>query len=802
MNNKKIYIYIATALSAVLIIIGVIFFTGRNTEVPDGVTRYEWLEMLGERFGINEYTGETPYFSDVNSENPHFAYIQAAVEHNVLNVSSDFEGDKYASGQFIIVTAMKTLCEGKVRIYLHTNDAITDDNYIELGIEHGLIEKKDLKKGFSQEKCELVLETLYSLYFSEFWQDDYSNVVYQDGVTELSSTDILQCDTDGFKIAVTDSVLNSCEIGDVIVFEQKNTKLKLAREISAIGTDGTLSLKTVELSKVVDSLTVSDITELTFDDIINYYEPNKSTEAINNPTYRQKDAHMINAAILSGEVDSKGYKLSLSTQKKNGEKYLEIRITDNDTGEFYPLPIEEKINPDDEYSAEIDIDKMYIGGQIDFSWGRLRYAEAAVDAHATFSGNIKTEKEKKIRLFKTPVPLGNGVVSADIQIFIVLSVDGSISFSAELPVEVSVSYDENCGVRNFEHHIFVEKPNLEVNCSASAMLRTEPTLILFGCLDAIDVEADIGISASAQTLMHPNLQECADISAGFPVLTVSVCCDEDADTAVGKLDLSKEWEILTSENAPIQFGIHFELLPNGKMQFVDECTYKEETQENFIADNTQLSLEFSAYAQPVWLLINSPFEDMGEYYAVDGSLQLAYSVFCNDFDKLQIGDHFTISDREFVLREKLDKEEFPAGLYSIYCLNDGNLYYIQTKVSFDFGSSSGDEYYPICCSIPDYDFITESMEFLLDDLYTGNIKIAKDTRITSLMEISESVYTAKECFEEHILIDDWLDITTLTYVLDNGDEGYAYGEMAPPLFCYAILNKNGEVETIIYNSFV
>ena len=207
MKNNKKYIFIVLGICLIILIGGIIFFLKRNSASDENtITRYEWIEMLTNQMGIQGYTTDTP----------------------------DFDGAEPATGQFIALTAMKTIGESKFRISFGIEEPITDDTYMEFALEHGLVEKEKLKKGFTREECEQVLETLKNLYFSEFWKDDYSNVAYQDGVMELSSVNVLQSNMDGSEILVSDDVLKFCEVGNVIVFEQKNTNLKLARKITGI----------------------------------------------------------------------------------------------------------------------------------------------------------------------------------------------------------------------------------------------------------------------------------------------------------------------------------------------------------------------------------------------------------------------------------------------------------------------------------------------------------------------------------------------------------------------------------------
>lgn len=601
MNKKRISaIWGIFAIAVVLAVVIVVYRNNLNTSddkyiassKEGDVTRYEWMKMLCEQEGLKEYKEKVPYFSDVEQNNPYFIYIQSAVEWEVLDdESAEFDGDDTASGRFIVLTAMKTLGESKLENFLDMEKSLTEDDYIALAIENGVIEEKQLSEGFSAEACEQVLETLMRLRFGEFWKDDFTEVVYRDGVVELPAEDVRQKDADHLEIVVGENVAASLEPGVIVVFEKENTKCKIAGKVTGIEENGVLQLASVELDEVVESLVVSDITEMTFDNIVDYYGLKENREETNNLTYQQTVMDVSKIAVFSAGVSSKGYKLSLYTEEKEGEKSLKIQITDNGTGVSYVLPISEKIKQEDEYAAEINIDRMYIGGQVSYSaWNGLEYAEAAVDVSAALKGMVSLKEEKKILLCKAPVPLGNGVIGADVQIYLVLSIEGGISFEVKLPVELSVSYEKDKGLRNFKHHISAEDPMIKANCSADVTLRIEPTLIVLGCLTVMDMEADTGVTAGAEMIERPNEQICMDVSAAFPIITLSVCGDDDMDTVIGDMGLSAEWKIIEEEDAPFQIGLHYEIFPDRTGQFVEQCTYEklkergEKTKENIRED--------------------------------------------------------------------------------------------------------------------------------------------------------------------------------------------------------------------------
>lgn len=822
MKNKKILIPIISSVCAVLLLIGIICAIKGNSnesEKAEGdentITRYEWLQMLGEECGIKEYTNETPYFTDVDSDNAFFSYVQAAVEWKVIEASSSFKGEKAANGKFVALTAMKTIGESKLKLCLDIGEELTDDVYLELAEEYGLVTKEELKKGFSKEECELLLENLKGLHFGEFWKDDYSEVTYKENVKELTQDAVLSSDQDGTVIEIPKEQMDSYKVGDIIVFEEKTTKIKLARKITRINEDGTVFLNPAKLEEVVDSLVVSDVTEVTFQDIMDYYGLEESADTASGLENQNSQATVMETAFFSKEIVSKGYKITLATEGEDEKRHLKIKITNNETGIINTLPIEPYgVETDVDYSGEINIDKICVGGQASYTaMDGLQYAEAAVDAHAIIKAEVKGEIEKKILLFKTPVALGNGLIGAKIEFYLVISTEGNISVEAEIPMEADVSYEKGMGLKNHECEFSFEEPTVLLDCEASAKFRIEPILTALGCMDIMDMEIDVGVGAEMSETFHENGQVCSDANISFPLFSVTVGEDDDADTLIGTLGLSGEWEIYTSDNAPIKKDLHHEKLPDGTGQFVDECTYGK-------AQDTDL-LRLGTYELPVNLILKSPFEDAGDHYVVKGELSVGWFVIWSDFDSLKEGEHFTTFDKEFVRGSMVQTEEFPQGLYEVYCLDDGETYYVPTNTTYDFGSRFGADYYAICdSSILDY--YVYGFGFMSSDLGESEFVIPKDAYITSTMEIidydrwiateyedaktpfendeyarlsNRIGHTAEECYENHILIDDFVDITSgLTAYGDTSlDEYY--------IVCYVIFDESGTIDTLIFDSF-
>lgn len=162
-----------------------------HKENKDGTTRYEWIEMLTEQFGMNEPGSENPYFNDVDVDSPYFDCVQSAYEWELLEEGSSFHGEKTADGEFVALTAMRAIGRYKVQIYLGLSDEPSDKDYLDLAVEKGLIRKEQLDKGISKEESIAVLERASNLKLSQLWKDDVCDLQYRDDVIEIAEADTI-----------------------------------------------------------------------------------------------------------------------------------------------------------------------------------------------------------------------------------------------------------------------------------------------------------------------------------------------------------------------------------------------------------------------------------------------------------------------------------------------------------------------------------------------------------------------------------------------------------------------------------
>ncbi len=156
-NDNKRLIIILAIVAAVAIIFSIIVTILLLNRGKDGISRFDWIDELCEIADINGFETDEPFYDDVDRDDNLFMVIQAAVEADVIPITDKFKGDKHVTGEFAVVTALRAVDEYK-RTRLYDVEDKSDDDYLEYALENGLIEKAELNKELSEERCNEILE--------------------------------------------------------------------------------------------------------------------------------------------------------------------------------------------------------------------------------------------------------------------------------------------------------------------------------------------------------------------------------------------------------------------------------------------------------------------------------------------------------------------------------------------------------------------------------------------------------------------------------------------------------------------
>ncbi len=660
MNKKKIVIIVSViltiAIGTVLIVCNIADgkkkTKGENIVVHNECvfTRYEWMKLLCEKVGVTEYENNTPYFDDISKENDYFKYIQAAVEWDILKDDEKFQGDCCVNGKFIAITTLKSISKEKMRIYLESDENITEEKCVEIALKVGLITTEELDKCFSNAEAKSVIKRFEEMYFTTFWKDNYEKIEFTDNVKEIPLEEIIVKNSAYTEIVVSEQLLKDLKREQIIILDNSNFGVKCARKIKDINEDGTVILsEDVAIEDAFESVLISDKSDIGFSDIANY----------NNADIKKRSSYIMPRSKSS--TLSEGFKISLSIGEDGA---LGIEFRDNNTGDTFEILSDIEVDAESECNLELNVGRITYAAMFDYDiLTGVKYVDINVDANAEISGLFKGfDEETKIVLYRTTAPIGSGYVGVDFEIAMVISAEGSISFTAQMPMKATLSYEKGKGSRGFDVDVSPKTPTIQGDCKARADLRIEPTLVVLMLIDVLDVQIDMGIEANASVTLHPNSQICTDVKIAYPVFSLSICGDDDIDTLLGLLGFSAEWDFITAENAPIKIGLHYESFSEQEPQFVESCTYDSDKQEEATKEESNKPKEFG------WEIKNDTLYIWGDCAIPDYSILQKHYIPWNEkvFSKVVIYDGITrIGDFAFIDCEWLVSIVIPESVQSI-----------------------------------------------------------------------------------------------------------------------------------------
>lgn len=674
----------------------------------DDITCYDWLKKLCNKMGVE-------------AEN----YRKAAKENGYITDSDEFSDDDIASGGFMALTSMRAMGEGKMQIYLGTDDAISDNTNIELAINNNLIAEDSLDRGFSDQEADGILDKFDDLYYGEFWPEDIENVSYKENISQLQFFDIKDYKEDENIIYIDESAAKNLKKGDTFVFDYMGEKI--AKKIVENMGNGTFSLEDPEIDEVFNTLIVSDSASIGIDDIISYYGLDNVKVSAGKPV-------TMLTADVSGNIHSKGFAIEAAV---NDDNELEVTLTDNDTEAEYELPIKQKLNKKCEnFSIKWDVNNINVGAQVKYTLkSGLKYASVGVDIDSEISGEIGVEGDFSdgILLCQTPALIGSNLVAVNVALYIVPAVDGSVNLKVEVPYYAGVSYEKGKGVNGTMGLRSSMQTSIEAEGTMGLYFRTAPMLVTMRSIPLLDAELDIGAEAEATRTGRPNGQICSDVNVKCPVFIIVVGDEsvkyKNKKSLLCTMDISKSCEFTSFARSK---SLHYERLADGTKQFVEECTYNEQPEDDKPKES-EASTEAPTQEQPTQEQPTHEQVTQGTDVKESGSLH-TYKTRMAEYFPEQTTFYFDYPDNWTVI-----KEEVISGGGEIVRLQNENgaeLYY----EAWSYKVPENNQYYGGA------EYITSSLDKIANSRYS----LENDFGIVKIKIISrESKLTGEKVIDEN-----------------------------------------------------
>lgn len=200
-------------LTAILLLIslmiGLLSLTGCGKESDEGsdeyVNRGQWIAMLGETFGMDNYESSTPRYSDIQQGNDLFPYVQAAAEWDVLSVftGDKLEAEKEVSCEEVASTAAIAVGCTVDSSHFSGNGSFDTQDSVSYAIENGIINAgADLQKKMTHEECETALNAARTAYLTMPQSQQGSNVIPMEDVADLTDIDWADISAEGNRISL------------------------------------------------------------------------------------------------------------------------------------------------------------------------------------------------------------------------------------------------------------------------------------------------------------------------------------------------------------------------------------------------------------------------------------------------------------------------------------------------------------------------------------------------------------------------------------------------------------------------
>lgn len=223
------------------------------------ISRADYVGLVGQVFGYDNYETTDDFFSDVSVDNKNYNAVQACAEWNVIPAGGQFDPDRDATLEFALATAVRAIGVGDLGFDENANEQSLSDFYIN---NIAQLDKSDLNSRLSEDTGLQILQ--YALaYESNLELPQKIDIEFQEDVREADArislplsgnTGILQ---DGHDYAV----------GDIVYFEETQSHYPRGIRITSIS-DNQFTFEDVSVEEVFSKLEISG----TFDgEIVNAF---------------------------------------------------------------------------------------------------------------------------------------------------------------------------------------------------------------------------------------------------------------------------------------------------------------------------------------------------------------------------------------------------------------------------------------------------------------------------------------------------------------------------------------------------
>lgn len=324
-KNKRVA---ALVLAAALLMGCMSAFGGCGKPKEEYLTRAEWIILLAERFGLDDYTTEEPVFSDVGQEEDCYTGLQSCADWGIVSreASGEFYPDTEVQAEFAIETAL-----------LAAGAELTESEAAEFAVQQGILENDGYaatKSRVTLQRAQEILDWAVGLYLEQPFEE-YTNVVLKEDMIDLTGeADEITAVSDHVFL-LSETIGSEIARGDIILLPGDETDpFGIAGKVESVEVreDGScqVTVSEPEIGEVCEELEIAAIAIPRAEDVIlaegvTWAKPAAANQSLTDACYLRKlsepeeeaalrDAARVDGLDLEFSINLTSQKLSITPQ--------------------------------------------------------------------------------------------------------------------------------------------------------------------------------------------------------------------------------------------------------------------------------------------------------------------------------------------------------------------------------------------------------------------------------------------------------------------------------------------------------
>ncbi len=606
-------ILVATTLLQLVALSGCKKATDSDDHAQQTMTRGEWIALLGQTLGMSDYHGDTAYYQDVNPDSEIYPYVQSCYEWGVLSGDGQFNANDAATPEFVAYTA--ALATGTVPDDLLGNDdaiekfaqehGLFPDGKKDVSVEAGLAIAESAQRVYMDDHHENVVDitwtdgvvdlseslsvsadgtqlTMPTAQADSLAVGSVVIVTSEDGLLVAKKVTSLRTE-DGQTILQTEEPDLGDVFDEVTLYDSSAPDLSLAKLENGVTIGpvaNPLNVATVKDGVYIDDLVKRGVNQTSpvetkgvgFSLGVNFTDGKISgglglgdiDAEVKYPTFPVDK-------VADGSQEEKLGQIFKKSAKSAPEPitYDDLILID-DAGYECKVQAKGEIEGGYEITGSIDIDNLYIETGFEFKkiFGiPTGIKRVVIEANGSFSTNLtlKGKLSGEVAVATLPIFVAN-VGLVEVKLILYMDISGELQVKAEVESNVKFEYS-NGNIKKTKQTD--QSISGEAAIEAEVGPKVNVGLTLIG-LKIIDIEASFGINfefeATEKISRTTNIVDTANAKEKTSTWIYSIALEShlrlpiiklkvgyDPKSLANKLDIKFSWDIVSKENAPVDW---------------------------------------------------------------------------------------------------------------------------------------------------------------------------------------------------------------------------------------------------------